>query len=273
MRIHDQHGVGLIFAYPVGAGADRLAGIIEPARRLEEAAAGDDFAAARRQPPFHRHVGRRVDEAHGVAVDHIDPVERGPEPARHRRHLGRQLARLAGGDHGGERQGLAADRWARLAEHPLGAEAESHVLGGQFVAVMELHAAAQGQLHRAVVDAAPFGGEAGDLFQLALVVHADQRLGEHDRQAAADIGLFAQAVQRIAVAYFLNRDRDDGARVGLGDGDARQRCGRGQGQRVAAADLHHPRSLRIKCWPNAVLPAGPAGSTRLRRGDDGTIAD
>jgi hypothetical protein len=52
-----------------------------------------------------RHVRRRVDDAHRVAIDDLDAVERREQAARHRRDFPRQvLARCGADDLAGERQ-------------------------------------------------------------------------------------------------------------------------------------------------------------------------
>ena len=239
MRIHGQRGIGLELAHLVGPAADRLARIIEPGSGLVEGALADDAGAERGKPAFQRHVRRGVDHAHGVAVDDLDAVKRGEQAARDGRDFARQvLIGRRGDDLAGERQGLALHRRAGLAEHALRREGGCDVLGGELIAVVHLHALAERELDGLVVDPLPLGGEARLGLQLALVVEVDQPLDEHRHHAGADVGLFAQRVQRVGIGDLLHRDGDGRAGVGLRNSDARQAGAGGNGQGVAAGQAH-----------------------------------
>ncbi len=236
MRHHGERLVRLVFGNAVGAGADRLAGVFEPVGRLVEGTRADDAGAEGGQAALQRDVGRRVDHAHGVAVDDLHPVKGGEQAAGDGGNFARQIAPGGGGnDLARQRQGLALHGGAGFAEHALGRERGRDILGGEFVAIVLADALAQGEFHRAVIDAAPGGGEAGLKFELALVVEIDQALDEQSHHASTDVGLFAQGVQRVGVGDLLDRHGHGGAGVALGDGEARQGGGGGRAGKGGAA--------------------------------------
>jgi hypothetical protein len=97
----------------------------------------------------------------------------------------------------------------------------------ELVAVVELHALAQGELDGALVEALPALGHARHRFELAQQVLHDQRLEQEGEDALADVRLLAQRLQRGRVGDLLDGDGDAGALVGLADGDAWQAEGGG----------------------------------------------
>ena len=111
---------------------------------------------------------------------------------------------------------------------------------------MELHALAQGELDGAFVDTLPALRQARHLLELAQQVLGDQPLIDEGEDALADVGLFAQRLQRGRVGDLLHGNGDAGAAVGLADGDARQaeacRGKPGGGDQMAATQEHGANS-------------------------------
>ena len=246
--IEGQRLVGYELAHLVGAGRDRRARPVEPALGLVEAAARDDVAAQPADTPFHRHVGRAVDEAHRVLVDGLDLLEGREQALGHGGDFRRQVLALdrIADEHRSEQRPARGNVVVRP-EHTVAAEGEDHVVGRHLVAVMELHALAQGEFDGAVVDALPALGESRDLLQPGEQVLHDQALEHEGEDALADIGLLAQRLKCGAVGDLLHGDGDGGAAVGLPDCDPRQaKAGGGEarcGDQSTAAQKHDVNPL------------------------------
>ena len=265
VRIEHQLDVRRVAADLVGPGADRLTRIGEPRFGLFEGAPVYDLRAHLAQPAFQRHIGRHVHKPHGVFVDRDDLVERWPQAAADRGNLRWQGLRLLRRPRGVHVQRLVHARRRRRAEHMVRTEGEHHVLGGEFVAVMEFDALAQRYFQRTFVDTAPACGELRHLLQRVLKVASDQQFHVGVEDALADIGLFRDRVQRVAGRQRLHSDGDLRPCVGLADGKSWQGRGRaGQGQQAAASNRWHGASPL--CGHAADYCVARDARNRFRRG-------
>ncbi len=241
-----QRNVRLVLADHVRTRRDRLARPFGEACRLIPGAAVGDLAAAGIEAPFQRHVGRRVVQAHGVLIDDLDAGERRPQATS---DAGNGCRQFLGGRRlvVGFENSLAAGG-LRVTEHAFLGEGESDVLGGHFIAVVELDALAQLQLERLVVDTLPLGGKTRNRTLIAHPVTQDQafpEVGEED--ALADVGLLVVDVERVVVGDLLHRD-GDGRALALAESEARQneRAGGGgadKAERAASIDRNHRKLL------------------------------
>src|SRR6185295_11308924 len=253
----------------------RLACPVEIARGFFPTAAAQDVGAVTGQAAFQRDVRRRVDEAHRVFIHGVDAYEIRPDAAGRCRDLRRQFLARAGRRDLFERLDCRAVLGLGAAEHALAAETEHDVLGRHLIAIVKLHARTQFQFDGLVVDAAPFGGEAGNGFQAATPVLSDQRLPQRgEEHALPDVGLFAQYIERVRVGDLLHRDRDRRPVVGLSDRQAwqQQRAGCGVAEaddRTAGGAYHGLLLLRqseriFRARDPGLMAAGPNGCNAPR---------
>ena len=276
VRIEHQALVGPELAHLVGAGRHRLARPFDPVLGLHEAAPADDLAGRAGEAALQGHVGHAVDETHRVAVDRLDLVERRPDALGDADDFGRQrLALDAVARHHGGEQGLARGRVGARAEHALRTEGEHHVVGVHLVAVVELHALAQGQFDRALVDAPPALGQPGHRLELALQVAGDEVLEDRRLHALADIGALAHDLEIGAGRDLLDGDGNHRPVVGLSDGEARQHKAAGgeaaRREELPTIQARHSSSRRkarlFPCyWANLTAFPKTVSSNAVRRG-------
>jgi hypothetical protein len=199
-------------------------------------------------------------------VYRLDLLERRPDALGDARHLGRQFLALdaVARHHRGE-QRLVRVAVVAGAEHALGPKREDHVLRRHLVAIVELHALAQRELDRALVDPLPALGQARDRLELGLEVARDQVLEDRHLHALTDVGALAHHLQGRAGRDLLHGDVDGRPIVGLTDGEARQdeAAGGKAGTRQEAApfDVMHVSSHPLAKVP---LKGGDYGGRLLQ---------